>query len=53
MVPITECDYIYINYMDYKLVTYTKTSPKMLNPRDIAGTAEEGEEENMVPTCPV
>ena len=27
------------------MVTYTKISPKMVNPRDIAGNAEQKEEE--------
>ena len=35
-----ECDYL---YGWIKTPTYAKISPKMVNPRDIAGNAEEGE----------
>ena len=38
----TECDYL--NGWIKKTVTYAKISPKMVNPRDIAGEREEEEE---------
>ena len=38
----TECDYL---GLDSKTVTYAKISPKMVNSREIAGSAEEEEEE--------
>ena len=40
LIPSTEaeCDYL---YGWIKNVTYTKILPKMVNPRDIAGNAEE------------
>ena len=34
-------------WLDLKMVTYAKISPKMVNPRDIAGNAEEVEEEDL------
>ena len=37
-----ECDYLY--GWTKKTVTYAKISPKLVNPRDIAGNAEEEEE---------
>ena len=40
----TKCDYLY-GWIK-KTVTCTKISPKMVNPRDIAGNAEEEEEES-------
>ena len=44
----TECDYL---YGWIKMVTYTKISPKMVNPRDITGNTEE-EEEQTGQGCP-
>ena len=38
----TECDYLY-GWIKKKKVTYAKISPKMVNPGDIAGNAEEEE----------
>ena len=44
----TECDYL--SAWIKKTVTYTKISPKMVNPRDLAGepNAEEEEEETNI-----
>ena len=38
----TECDFFY-GWIK-KTVTYAKIAPKMVNPRDLAGIAEEEEE---------
>ena len=40
----TECDYLY-GWIKNKRVTYAKISPKIVNPRAIAGNTEEEEEE--------
>ena len=43
--PCRKTEYDYLNSWIKKTVKYAKISPKMVNSRDIAGNAEEEEEE--------
>ena len=45
----TECDYLY--GWIRKMVTYAKISSRMVNPRDIAGNAEEEHTELLAATA--
>ena len=39
--PYTKMEYDYLNGWIKKMATYTQISPKMVNPRDIGGNADE------------